>query len=126
MQRVLETSVAYARRRQQFGQPIGNFQSVSNKIADMQVNLELARLLVYKTAWLKDRGKRPALEAAMTKLFVSESLKAACLDAVQIHGGYGYMREYDIERDLRDSIAATIYSGSSEIQRNIISKLVGC
>ncbi|MEI6516574.1 MAG: acyl-CoA dehydrogenase family protein, partial [bacterium] len=111
MQRIFETSLTYARQRQQFGQSVSKFQSVSNKIADMKVNLELARLMVYKTAWLKDQGKRVALDAAITKLFVSESLKAACLDAVQIHGAYGYSCEYGIEKELRDSIAATIYSG---------------
>jgi len=126
LQRVLENSATYAGQRVQFGQQIAKFQSVSNKIANMRVSMELARLAVYKTAWLKDRGKRAALESSITKLFVSESLKAACLDAVQIHGAYGFSREYPVERELRDSIAATIYSGSSEVQRNIISRLSGC
>ena len=126
LQRVLESSATYAGQRVQFGQQIAKFQSVSNKIANMRVSMELARLAVYKTAWLKDRGKRAALESSITKLFVSESLKAACLDVVQIHGAYGFSREYPVERELRDSIAATIYSGSSEVQRNIISRLSGC
>ena len=72
-----------------------------------------------------DQHKRAALEASIVKLYISEALKRSCLDAVQIHGGYGYMKEYDIERDLRDSIAATIYSGTSEMQQNIISRFMG-
>jgi alkylation response protein AidB-like acyl-CoA dehydrogenase len=126
MERVLETTRDYARIRQQFGQPIGKFQSVGNKIADMKVNLELGKLILYKAAWLKGAGKRAPLEASIAKLFISESLKQTCLDAVQIHGGYGYSTEFDLERDLRDSIASSIYSGTSEIQRNIIAKLLGC
>ena len=98
---------------------------MSNKIGAMRVNLELGKLILHKMAWLKDQGKRAALEASIGKLFVSESLKSACLDAVQIHGGYGYMQECDLERDLRDSIAGTIYSGTSEIQQNIIARLMG-
>jgi alkylation response protein AidB-like acyl-CoA dehydrogenase len=125
LERVLEKSVNYVKTRKQFGQEIGKYQSVANKISDMKVNLELGKALLYKTAWLKDQGKRATIEASIVKLFVSENLKNACLDAVQIHGGYGFMREYDVERDLRDSIASTIYSGTSEIQRNIISKILG-
>jgi hypothetical protein len=125
LERVLETSIAYARERSAFGQPIGKFQAVAGKIADMKVALELGRLMLYKAATLKDQRKRAALEASMVKLHISEALKQACLDAVQIHGGYGYMREYEVERDLRDSIAATIYSGTSEMQQNIISRLIG-
>jgi L-prolyl-PCP dehydrogenase len=125
MQRVLEKSVSYVKTRKQFGKEIGKNQSVSNKIGTMKVNLELGKLILYKMAWLKDQGKRAVLEASVGKLFVSESLKSACLDAVQLHGGYGYMQECDLERDLRDSIAATIYSGTSEIQQNIIARLLG-
>jgi alkylation response protein AidB-like acyl-CoA dehydrogenase len=125
LERILETSVKYAKERSAFGQSIGKFQSVANKIAEMKVNLELGRLILYKAASLKAQGKRVTLEASIGKLFISESLKKACLDAVQIHGGYGYMTEYEVERDLRDSIAATIYSGTSELQLNIISRLIG-
>lgn len=125
LERILETSVKYAKERSAFGQSIGKFQSVANKIAEMKVNLELGRLMLYKAASLKAQGKRVTLEASIGKLFISESLKKACLDAVQIHGGYGYMTEYEVERDLRDSIAATIYSGTSELQLNIISRLIG-
>lgn len=125
MQRVLETCVSYARTREQFGQPIGRFQSISNKIATMRMNLELGQLMVRKAAWAKDTRKRAVLESSMAKLFISESYKAACLDAIQLHGGYGYMKETGLERELRDSLAGTIYSGTSEIQRNIIAKLSG-
>ncbi|HJV34266.1 acyl-CoA dehydrogenase family protein [Geomonas sp.] len=125
IQRVLEKCVSYAKTRKQFGKEIGQNQSVANKIGAMKVNLELGKLMLYKMAWLKDQGKRATLEASIGKLFVSESLKSACLDAVQIHGGYGFMQECELERDLRDSIAATIYSGTSEIQQNIIARMLG-
>ena len=91
----------------------------------MKVSLELGRLMLYKAAWLKDNGQRVPLETAIGKLFVSESLQRACLDAVQIHGAYGYTKEFDLERELRDSIASTIYSGTSEIQRNLVAALLG-
>ncbi len=125
MQHILETCVSYAKTRQQFGQPIGRFQSISNKIATMRVDLELSQLMVRKAAWVKDTRKRAPLESSIAKLFVSESYKAACLEAVQLHGGYGYMKETGLERELRDSIAGTIYSGTSEVQRNIIAKFSG-
>ena len=125
LRRVLETTVEYAKQREAFGQPIGQFQLVSEKIAAMKVNLELGELALTRAAQLKDAGKRAPLEAAICKLFVSESLKQGCLDAVQIHGGYGYMAEYEVERDLRDSIASTVYSGTSELQKTIIAKLIG-
>jgi alkylation response protein AidB-like acyl-CoA dehydrogenase len=125
MERVLEKCVSYVKTRKQFGKEIGKNQSISNKISAMKMNLELGKLMLYKMAWLKDEGKRATLEASLGKLFVSESLKSACLDAVQIHGGYGFMQECDLERDLRDSIAATIYSGTSEIQQNIIARMLG-
>jgi alkylation response protein AidB-like acyl-CoA dehydrogenase len=125
MQRQLEACVRYARVRQQFGQPIGKFQSISNKIADMYLRLETARLLTYKVAWLKQEGKSAILEAAAAKVFTSEAWINSSLDAIQIHGAYGYMTESEIERDLRDSIASTIYSGTSEIQRMIIARSLG-
>jgi alkylation response protein AidB-like acyl-CoA dehydrogenase len=125
MRRVLEESVRYAKERRQFGSPIGRFQAVSHRISNIAVNLELGRLILYKAAWLNDQGKRVPFETAVGKLFVSESVREACLDAVQIHGGYGYMTEFGLERDLRDSIASTIYSGTSEIQRNLIAALLG-
>jgi alkylation response protein AidB-like acyl-CoA dehydrogenase len=122
---VLDTTVRYGKTRRQFGQPIGQFQSFSHRVADMRVNLELGRLMIYKGAWLKAQGRHAAVEASIGKLFVSESCKQACLDAVQLHGGLGYMKEAGLERELRDSIGSTIYSGTSEIQRNIIARLSG-
>jgi alkylation response protein AidB-like acyl-CoA dehydrogenase len=124
-ERVLEECVRYAKERIAFGQPIGNFQAISHKVAMMKMNLELGRLALYNAAYLKNQQKRAALETSITKLFISESLKQACLDAVQIHGGYGYMTEFEVERELRDSIISTIYSGTSEMQVNIIARLAG-
>jgi alkylation response protein AidB-like acyl-CoA dehydrogenase len=125
MERLLETSIAYARTRSQFGQAIGKFQGVAHKIADMKVQLEASRLLTYRAAWKLTRARDVALDAAVTKLFVSESLVKAALDTVQLHGGNGFMSEYEVERTLRDAIGSTIYSGTSEMQRNIIARWLG-
>lgn len=125
MERQLETSVQYARDRQQFGQPIGKFQSVANRIVDMKVRLETARLLLYKVAWLKKMGKPAVMEAALAKLYLSESFIQSSLDAIRTFGSYGYMTEFEIERDLRDAVGGTLYSGTSDIQRNIIARLLG-
>jgi len=125
MQRQLEASVKYARERNQFGQPIAKFAAIANKIADMEVRRETGRLVLYKAAWLKSQGKHPLREASIAKLYVSEAAIQSCLDAIQIHGGYGYMTEYEIERELRDAIAGKIYSGTSEIQKVIIAGLHG-
>jgi len=124
MERVFETSYNYSKERKAFSQSIGKFQSIANKLVDMKVNIELGNLILYKSAVLKNQGKRANLETSIGKLFISESLKKTCLEAVQIHGGYGFMTEYEIEKDLRDSIASTIYSGTSELQYNIISRLL--
>ena len=125
MQRLLETSVCYAKERRQFGENIGKFPAISSKIADMEVRLETGRLVLYKAAWLKSQGKHPLREASIAKLYVADACLQSCLDAIQIHGGYGYMTEYQIERELRDAISAKIYSGTSEIQKMIISGLHG-
>ncbi|HEX7072236.1 MAG TPA: acyl-CoA dehydrogenase family protein [Rhodothermales bacterium] len=125
MERQLETSVAYARSRQQFGQAIGKFQSVSNRIADMKLRLETARLLLYKVAWLIERGQNAMMEAALLKLHLSECFVASGLDAIRIHGGNGYLTEFEVERDLRDAIGGTLYAGTSDIQRNIVARLLG-
>jgi alkylation response protein AidB-like acyl-CoA dehydrogenase len=125
IERLLETSIAYARTRSQFGQAIGKFQAVAHKIADMKVQLEAARLLVYRTATRLTVTRSISLDAAITKLFVSESLVRTALDAVQMHGGYGFMEEYEVERALRDAIGSTLYSGTSEMQRNIIGRWLG-
>lgn len=124
-ERVLERCVRHAKSRTQFGKPIGRFQSTSNKIAEMKVNVELGKLILYKAGWMKDQKRRAALETSIVKLFISENLKKACLEAVQLHGADGYVRESEIERELRDGVAATLYSGTSEIQRNIISRIAG-
>lgn len=125
MERLLEVCIAYARTRTQFGQQIGKFQAVAHKIADMKVQLEAARLLTYRSAWRLDHARNASLDASITKLFASESLLKTALDAVHIHGGYGYMVDYEVERALRDAVAGTIYSGTSEMQRNIIARWLG-
>jgi alkylation response protein AidB-like acyl-CoA dehydrogenase len=122
MERQLETCIGYAKERKQFGKPIGKFQSVANKIVDMKVRMETARLILYKVAWMKQVYGKAPMEAAIAKLYLSESWVRSCLDAIQIHGGYGYTTEYELERDLRDSVASTLYSGTSEIQRNVIAR----
>ena len=125
MERLLEQAIQYARQRTQFGQAIGKFQAVAHKISDMKVQLEAARLLVYRAAWRLERSRTSSLDASIAKLFVSESLVRAALDTVQIFGGYGFMTEYDVERRLRDAIGSTLYSGTSEMQRNIIARWLG-
>jgi alkylation response protein AidB-like acyl-CoA dehydrogenase len=125
MRRQLETCVAYARTREQFGQPIGKFQGVSDKLADMYVRLEAARSLVYRAAWLKQQGRSAPAEAAAAKLFTSEAWVRSSQDAVQIHGAWGYVKDAGIERDLRDAVASTIYSGTSEIQRVVLARMLG-
>ncbi len=125
MESTMEQTIRYARERKQFGQEIGKYQSISHKIADMKVRVELSRLILYKVASIKAQGKRANLESSIAKLFISESYLETCLDALQIHGAYGYTTEFDIERHLRDSVAGKIYSGSSEIQRNIIARFLG-
>jgi alkylation response protein AidB-like acyl-CoA dehydrogenase len=125
MQRQLDRSVAYAKERRQFGEPIGSFQAVSHRIVDMKLRLETARLLLYQVGWLIGEGESPTLEAALTNLHLAESFLSSSLDAVQIHGGYGYMTEYELERDVRDAVGSRIYSGTSEIQRNIVARSLG-
>jgi alkylation response protein AidB-like acyl-CoA dehydrogenase len=125
MERLLETAIGYARTRSQFGQLIGKFQAVSHRIADMKVQLEAARLLTYRAAWRLQHARSASLDAAMTKLFVSEALVQAAQSTVQIHGGYGFMTEYEVERALRDAVGSTLYSGTSEMQRNIIARWLG-
>ncbi|HUN36653.1 MAG TPA: acyl-CoA dehydrogenase family protein [Trebonia sp.] len=125
MDRQLEACVSHARTRKQFGQPIGKFQGVASKVADMYLRLQAARLLIYQAAWLGQQGSPALAEAAAAKLFTSEAFVASSLDAIQVHGAYGYMKESGIERDLRDAVASTIYSGTSEIQRVILSGMLG-
>lgn len=125
MQRLLERSVQHVKDRRQFGQPIGQFQSVANRIVDMKLRLETARLLLYQVAWLKKVGRSAVMEAALAKLYLSECFVQTGLDAVRTMGGYGYTTEYEVERDLRDAIGGTLYSGTSDIQRNIVARLMG-
>ena len=125
MERLLETSVKYARTRTQFGQAIGKFQAVAHKLADMKVRLEASRALLYRSAWRLTHQRNASLDASIVKLFVSESLVEAALAAVQVHGGNGFMVEFEVERTLRDAIGGTIYSGTSEMQRNIIARWLG-
>lgn len=125
MERQLEETVEHARTREQFGEPIGKFQSVSNRIADMKVRLEAARHLVYRAAWLKASGKPAMLEAAIAKLFLSEGFVRSSEDAMRVFGGDGYLAGLDPERNLRDSFASTLYGGTSDIQRQVISRLLG-
>jgi len=125
MERQLERVVDYAKKRQQFNQPIGNFQSVSNRIADMKLRLETSRLLLYKTAWLKKNGDSAMMEAALLKLQLSESFITSSLDAIRNFGGRSYLTENGIEKDLRDAVGGVLYAGTSDIQRNIIAKLLG-
>jgi alkylation response protein AidB-like acyl-CoA dehydrogenase len=122
MERQLEQCIKYAKGRKQFGKPIGKYQSIANKIVDMKVRMETSRLMLYNLAWKKKTKGKATMEAAITKLYLSESWIKSCLDAIQIHGGYGFTTEYELERDLRDSIGSTLYSGTSEIQRNIIAR----
>lgn len=125
MRRQLERSIQHAQTRKQFGKPIGKFQSVANRIVTMKVRLDTCRPLVYKIGWLKERQQPAMLEAAIAKLYVSECLVANCHDAIQVFGGYGYMVEQQIERELRDAVGSTLYSGTTEIQRNLIAKCLG-
>jgi alkylation response protein AidB-like acyl-CoA dehydrogenase len=125
MRRQLQECVRHARERKQFGRAIGKNQSVANRIVDMRVRLETCRPLVYRIGHLKGANRPAMLEAAMAKLHVSQCFVQSSLDAVQVFGGYGYMTEQQIERDLRDAVGSGLYSGTSEIQRNIIAKALG-
>ncbi len=117
-----EEGLKYAKQREQFGQPIANFQAIQWKLADMATELDAARLLILRAAWMKDRGLRVTKESAMAKLYASEAATRACNQALQIHGGYGYMQDYPIERYLRDAKICEIGEGTSEIQRLLIAR----
>jgi len=117
-----ELALAYSKERKTFGKPISQHQAIQFKLADMATQIEAARLLVYKSAWLKDQGKEYAQASAMAKLFASEVAMNVTIEAVQIHGGYGYVKEYHVERLMRDAKITQIYEGTSEIQRIVISR----
>jgi alkylation response protein AidB-like acyl-CoA dehydrogenase len=121
-----EAALEYARTRKQFGQSLSKFQAIQFKLADMAMNIELARGQVLKAAWLKDQGRAFTKEAAIAKLFASEMCMRTCDQAVQIFGGYGYMKEYPVERYFRDAKLTEIGEGTSEVQRMVIARQIGC
>ncbi|MHB8134447.1 MAG: acyl-CoA dehydrogenase family protein [Anaerolineaceae bacterium] len=121
----LEKSIEYVKGRKQFGRSISDFQSVSNRVVDMKVRIETARLMLYKVAWLKSIGKSAVMEAAIAKLYLSECFVQSSIDAVRVHGANGYLTDFGVEHELRDSIGGLIYSGTSDIQRNIIARMLG-
>lgn len=125
-QACLDASLKYAKEREQFGQPISKFQAIQFKLADMAMKTELARMMVHKAAWLKDQGKPFSKEAAYAKLYASEICMQNASEAIQIHGGYGYMKEYPVERYFRDAKLMEIGEGTSEVQRLVIARLLGC
>lgn len=125
-QGAFELALNYSRERKQFGQPINKFQINAFKLADMATKIELARNLLYKACWLKDNNKAFAKEAAMSKLYCSEIAREVADEALQLHGGYGLMKDYDIERHYRDQRLLQIGEGTSEIQRLVISRYIGC
>ncbi len=120
----LAASVAYAKERRAFGVPIATHQAIHWKLADMRVQIDAARLLLFRAAWSKDERRPFTREAAMAKVFASEAAVRVCNEAVQIHGGYGYMRELPVERHLRDARVTTLYEGTSEVQRMVIARHV--
>ncbi|GMT46294.1 MAG: acyl-CoA dehydrogenase [bacterium] len=125
-QGAFEMALSYAKERKQFGKPLTKFQINAFKLADMALKIELGRNLLYKACWLKDSGKPYSKEAAMSKLYCSEIAREVADEAVQIHGGYGLMKDYDIERFYRDQRLLQIGEGTSEIQRLVISRQIGC
>lgn len=125
MQRLLERSLRFARSRRQYGQSIGKYQQVAARLVAMKERLETSRLLLYRTAWLLSQGRPAYLEAALTKRHISEAWVHACEDAIQIHGGVGYRVETGLDRELRDAIGSRLYSGTNEIQTNLVASLLG-
>ena len=125
MQRVTERTIRYATERRQFGRSIARFENVADRIADMVTRLHASRAMLYRAAHTMDAGADPTATSAQAKVFVSEAAVATHLDALQVHGGYGYMTELEIERGVRDALGGTIYSGTSEIQRRLIAKRLG-
>ena len=119
-----EAALAYAKEREQFGQPIANFQGISFKLADMATDIEAAKLLTYQAADLKDTGKPVTKESAMAKLFASETAVRVANEAVQIFGGYGYTKDFPVEKFYRDAKLCTIGEGTSEIQKIVISRQI--
>jgi len=125
-QAAFEKALQYSKERKQFGKPLSDFQITQFKLADMAMKIELARTMVHKAAWLKDQGRPFSKEASMCKLYASEIAMEVADQAVQIHGGYGYMKEYEVERYMRDAKLLEIGEGTSEIQRMVIARQIGC
>ncbi|MGF9909959.1 acyl-CoA dehydrogenase family protein [Brevibacillus porteri] len=125
-QAAYDKALQYSKQRTAFGNSLSHFQAIQHKLADMAMQIELARTMVYKAAWLKDHGRKFTKEAAMAKLYASEIAMSATHQAIQIHGGYGYMREYQVERFFRDARLLEIGEGTSEILRNVIAREIGC
>ncbi|MEK3807922.1 acyl-CoA dehydrogenase family protein [Metabacillus sp. SLBN-84] len=125
-QAAFEKALAYSKERRQFGKTLSEFQAIQFKLADMAMKIDLARTAVYKAAWLKDQGKPFTKEASYCKLFASEMCTEVSNQAIQIHGGYGYMKEYQVERYLRDAKLLEIGEGTSEVQRMVIARQIGC
>lgn len=125
MERQLAQAIEYAKQRRQFRKPIGKNQAISHRIANMKLRLDAARLLLYRACWVMDQGSDSVLEVSLSKLAVSEAAIASGLDIIQIYGGNGFMTENGIERGLRDAIPSTIFSGTSEIQRDLIASKLG-
>jgi alkylation response protein AidB-like acyl-CoA dehydrogenase len=123
-QAALEASIRYARTRRQFDHPIADFQAIQFKVAEMATKIDAGRLLTWRAAALADRGKPHTAESSMAKLFASEAAVEVALEAVQLHGGYGYIKEYPVERHLRDAKLGTIGEGTSEVQRMVIARLL--
>ncbi|MBT8232404.1 MAG: acyl-CoA dehydrogenase family protein, partial [Bacteroidia bacterium] len=119
-----DLALAYSHQRKAFGKPINNHQAIAFKLADMAMKIEATRMMVYRAAWMKDTGRDYAQAAAMAKLFASEAAMEITIEAIQIHGGYGYVKEYHVERLMRDAKITQIYEGTSEIQRMVISRNV--
>jgi len=118
----MEDAIAYAKERHQFGRPIAAFQANQWKIADMATRIQAARLLTYRAAWVRDQGRRHTSEAAMAKLYASETAMWSATQAVQMYGGYGYVQDYPVERHFRDAKITEIYEGTSEVQRLVIAR----
>ena len=118
----MEDAIAYAKERHQFGSPIAAFQANQWKIADMATRIQAARLLTYRAAWVRDHGRRHTREAAMAKLYASETAMWSATQAVQMYGGYGYVQDYPVERHFRDAKITEIYEGTSEVQRLVIAR----
>ena len=125
MARQLDQCIEYCKSRRQFGRPVSDFQAVSHRVVDTKVRYDQARDALYRVARLKDENQSATMEACLAKLVISEAFQANSLDAIRIHGAVGYMTEHEIERDLRDATGGVLYSGTSDIQKNIIAKMLG-